>query len=121
MNICQAVYLQLNQYVLDRKEEGIDATLFCCPNDTYNEVWQFLETNSTKFKSSDLVIINNWYKTPLVTGPRQAFKNWNEKQTRFEFEEFTGFATKNYNVKIFLVLQTSPGCAIDADYSEWSD
>ena len=105
----------------DRKKEGINPTFFISNSDSYSEVWKFLEDNSATFVNSDILVVHNWYKVPIDNGPRQAFKDWDKKQSRFYLEEISGFFPNDYNVKTFLVVKKSMHLSHDSDYFEWSD
>lgn len=105
----------VESYMNDRQLEGLTANVFHCPGNNYNHVWKYLHDKSNLFKSSDLIVIDNWYKHPLTGSSRQAFMDWNSNQTRFLIEELN--ISDHYNTKVFIVIKQLH----QEDYYEWSD
>lgn len=110
----------IESYRAYKSKESLHVSIFYITCKHYNEVWKTLEEKSKDFKTWDLLIVKEWCSGTDENGPRNAFKNWSSKQTRFDFEEFHQVGSLDWNSRGFVVFKY-PHVADDSDYYEWSD
>ena len=112
----------IKEYKSYKDGQGNDTTVFCYNCSDYSSLWEFMENSSASFKDWDLIVIRNWYFTSKTdSGPRLAFREWNDKQTRFDFEEFHAVANQDWSCRAFVVFSSNSITENNSDYYEWSD